>query len=203
MSSILYFWIYGDGASLVPIPFLHGKLKHLAHRRRAADVASGDADLAEDEAEGGDGERFGDEADEDEGAVAAEEGEVVVYGEIVGVCEELGYLCDGGGAVGLTDGTDEQIQRPLVSANTFPDIRSRRNILLRIQLDRILPLIIPSRNRRHLGPILLAIITPKCPNPPIPMIPTRLAVVPAPYCIKGENVVTPPQNMDAAAAGSI
>lgn len=53
------------------------------------------------------------------------------------------------------------------------------------------------------APILLAKRTPKCPSPPIPMIPTRLAVVPAPYRMRGENMVTPPQNIGAADAGSI
>jgi hypothetical protein len=53
------------------------------------------------------------------------------------------------------------------------------------------------------APILLAKITPKCPNPPIPIMPTRFAVVPAPYCKSGENMVTPPQNMGAADAGSM
>lgn len=64
---------------------LDGKIKHLSHRGRAPDVGPGDFDLAEDEGEGGDGEWFGDEADEDEGAVWSEEREVVVDGEVVGV----------------------------------------------------------------------------------------------------------------------
>lgn len=64
---------------------LHGKVEHLSHSCRAADIGSGDFDLAEDEGEGGDGKWFGDEADEDKGAVRSEEGEVVVYREVVRV----------------------------------------------------------------------------------------------------------------------
>ena len=52
------------------------------------------------------------------------------------------------------------------------------------------------------APMALANKTPKCPNPPIPTIPTFIAVVPAPYCFKGEYTVPPAHSIGAALARS-
>lgn len=52
---------------------------------------------------------------------------------------------------GLTNGADDQIQRPLVSADTLLDVGARGDILGRSQLDRILLLVVTSGDGGDLG----------------------------------------------------
>jgi hypothetical protein len=96
-----------------------------------------------------------------------------------------------------TGSTDDQIQSPLVLMQRLGGFVSRHDKVGSTQRDRIVLFMRRVGDDGNIGAHGLCArvsvvvestykMIPKCPSPPTPMIPTFLAVFPAPYCLSGE-----------------